>query len=78
MALPASHRTSVIPQELELVACEQLVEIVPLVAMERTAFISVRTFELRDHYDLVNLSHFREHMGHCVHPLNAESPYGWL
>ncbi|KAH8094842.1 Psf2-domain-containing protein [Cristinia sonorae] len=40
MALPVSLRTSVIPQELELVACEQLVEIVPLVAMERTAFIS--------------------------------------
>ena len=41
MALPTSLRTSVIPAELELVASEQLVEIVPLVAMERTAFISV-------------------------------------
>ncbi|TCD69244.1 DNA replication protein psf2 [Steccherinum ochraceum] len=40
MALPIALRTSVIPQELELVACEQLVDIIPLVAMERTAFIS--------------------------------------
>jgi len=47
MALPVSLRTSVIPQELELVACEQLVEIIPLVAMERTAFISCR--ERMDH-----------------------------
>ncbi|KAI0346875.1 GINS complex, PSF2 component [Trametopsis cervina] len=40
MALPASLRSSVTPPELELIASEQLVEIVPLVAMERTAFIS--------------------------------------
>ncbi|KAH9948401.1 Psf2-domain-containing protein [Amylocystis lapponica] len=40
MALPASLRTSVTPAELELIASEQLVEIIPLVAMERTAFIS--------------------------------------
>ncbi|KAI0747297.1 hypothetical protein BC629DRAFT_1561033 [Irpex lacteus] len=40
MALPASLRASVIPAELELIASEHLVEIVPLVAMERTAFIS--------------------------------------
>lgn len=42
MALPAPLRSSVIPQELELIASEQLVEVIPLVAMERTAFISVR------------------------------------
>lgn len=41
MALPPPLRASVIPAELELIASEQLVEIVPLVAMERTAFISV-------------------------------------
>ena len=41
MALPPSLRTSITPPELELVASEQLVEIVPLVSMERTAFISV-------------------------------------
>ncbi|KAH9927238.1 uncharacterized protein B0H18DRAFT_1084766 [Fomitopsis serialis] len=37
MALPPPLRASVTPAELELIACEQLVEIVPLVAMERTA-----------------------------------------
>lgn len=41
MALPISLRNSVAPTELELIASEQLVEIVPLIAMERTAFISV-------------------------------------
>ena len=41
MALPPPLRTSVTPPELELIASEQLVEIVPLIAMERTAFISV-------------------------------------
>ena len=41
MALPPSLRTSITPAELELVASEQLVEIIPLVSMERTAFISV-------------------------------------
>ncbi|KAI0068561.1 DNA replication complex GINS protein PSF2 [Artomyces pyxidatus] len=40
MALPVSLRNSVTPPELELIASEQLVEIVPLIAMERTAFIS--------------------------------------
>ncbi|CCM00663.1 uncharacterized protein FIBRA_02702 [Fibroporia radiculosa] len=40
MALPPPLRISVTPAELELIASEQLVEIVPLVAMERTAFIS--------------------------------------
>ncbi|GBE79922.1 Psf2-domain-containing protein [Sparassis latifolia] len=40
MALPASLRTSVSPAELELIACEQLVEIIPLVTMDRTVFIS--------------------------------------
>ncbi|RPD66964.1 Psf2-domain-containing protein [Lentinus tigrinus ALCF2SS1-7] len=40
MSLPPSLRASITPPELELVASEQLVEIVPLVSMERTAFIS--------------------------------------
>ncbi|KIJ69975.1 hypothetical protein HYDPIDRAFT_78200 [Hydnomerulius pinastri MD-312] len=40
MALPLSLRVSVTPPELELIASEQLVEIVPLIAMEKTAFIS--------------------------------------
>ncbi|EIM85710.1 DNA replication complex GINS protein PSF2 [Stereum hirsutum FP-91666 SS1] len=40
MALPIPLRNSVAPTELELIASEQLIEIVPLIAMERTAFIS--------------------------------------
>ncbi|KAG2042221.1 hypothetical protein BDR03DRAFT_841535, partial [Suillus americanus] len=40
MALPQSLRTSVTPLELELIASEHLVEIVPLITMEKTAFIS--------------------------------------
>jgi len=40
MSLPQSLRTSVTPPELELVASEQLIEIIPLISMERTAFIS--------------------------------------
>ena len=41
MALPQSLRVSVTPPELELISCQQLVEIVPLISMEKTAFISV-------------------------------------
>ncbi|KAF8484629.1 Psf2-domain-containing protein [Russula ochroleuca] len=40
MALPLSLRNSVTPPELELIASEELVEIIPLISMERTAFIS--------------------------------------
>ncbi|KAI6047510.1 DNA replication complex GINS protein PSF2 [Pisolithus marmoratus] len=40
MALPQPLRTSVTPHELELIASEQLVEILPLITMEKTAFIS--------------------------------------
>ena len=56
MALPASLRTSVIPAELELIASEHLVEIVPLVAMERTAFISVRLLDFDEHIQHVLLT----------------------
>lgn len=42
MALPQPLRVSVSPPELELIASEHLVEIVPLIAMEKTAFISVK------------------------------------
>jgi len=42
MSLPISLRTSIAPSELELVATQQPIEIVPLVSMERTVFISVR------------------------------------
>jgi GINS complex subunit 2 len=41
MALPPSLRNSITPPELELIASEELVELVPLISMERTAFISV-------------------------------------
>ena len=41
MALPPSLRVSVTPPELELIASEELIEIVPLISMEKTAFISV-------------------------------------
>ena len=49
MALPPSLRLSVTPPELELIACEQLIEIIPLVVMERTAFISVLGSLLRSY-----------------------------
>lgn len=41
MALPQPLRVSVTPPELELIASEHLIEIIPLIAMEKTAFISV-------------------------------------
>ncbi|THV08303.1 Psf2-domain-containing protein [Dendrothele bispora CBS 962.96] len=40
MSLPPSLRTSATPTELELIASQQLIEIIPLIAMEKTAFIS--------------------------------------
>lgn len=47
MSLPQSLRISVTPPELELISCQQLVEIVPLISMEKTAFISVHTLSFR-------------------------------
>ncbi|KAI9574762.1 Psf2-domain-containing protein [Boletus coccyginus] len=40
MALPQPLRVSITSPELELMASEHLVEVVPLIAMEKTAFIS--------------------------------------
>ncbi|EIN10525.1 Psf2-domain-containing protein [Punctularia strigosozonata HHB-11173 SS5] len=40
MSLPLSLRSSVTPPELELIACESQVEVIPLIAMDRTAFVS--------------------------------------
>ncbi|KIY69734.1 DNA replication complex GINS protein PSF2, partial [Cylindrobasidium torrendii FP15055 ss-10] len=40
MALPPSLRQSVTPPELELIACQEVIEIIPLISMEKTAFIS--------------------------------------
>ena len=41
MSLPQSLRESASPAELEFIASQQLIEIIPLIAMERTVFISV-------------------------------------
>ncbi|KAN0097538.1 hypothetical protein V8E55_001984 [Tylopilus felleus] len=40
MALPQPLRASIAPPELELIASEHLVDVVPLISMEKTAFIS--------------------------------------
>ncbi|KAF8915318.1 hypothetical protein CPB85DRAFT_1293888 [Mucidula mucida] len=40
MSLPQSLRNSVTPPELELIACQELIEIIPLISMDKTAFIS--------------------------------------
>ncbi|KAL1708580.1 hypothetical protein EV121DRAFT_277088 [Schizophyllum commune] len=40
MSLPQSLRESASPAELEFIASQQLIEIIPLIAMERTVFIS--------------------------------------
>lgn len=47
MSLPESLRISVSPLELELIACNELIHIVPLITMGQTAFISVRTQQTR-------------------------------
>jgi hypothetical protein len=49
MALPVSLRVSVTPPELELMASQEIVEIVPLITMERTAFISVVSAVCQNH-----------------------------
>jgi hypothetical protein len=41
MALASHLQNQMTPSELELIATEHLVDIVPLISMERTAFISV-------------------------------------
>jgi hypothetical protein len=53
MALPVSLRASVTPPELELMASQEIVEIVPLITMERTAFISVVLCYLKAQRDLL-------------------------
>lgn len=56
MALPQSLRVSVTPPELELISCQQLVEIIPLIPMERTAFISVHLRSQTAHLCLIHWS----------------------
>nr|GAT58215.1 predicted protein [Mycena chlorophos] len=40
MSLPPALRTSVTPPELELIATQTLIDVIPLISMEKTAFIS--------------------------------------
>lgn len=78
MALPQSLRTSVTPLELELIASEQLVEIVPLITMEKTAFISVR-IEADFHSSTHRWSYsYRAHMDHYDRRQNVGYLFGWL
>jgi hypothetical protein len=71
MALPAALRTSVTPLELELMASEHLVDIVPLVAMERTAFISVSS-KLYSSRPARYLTHVLAHLG-CIRAFKASA-----
>jgi GINS complex subunit 2 len=50
MALPVHLRSQMTAAELELIASEHLVEIVPLISMERTAFISVSNILFKFEY----------------------------
>jgi hypothetical protein len=75
MALPLSLRNSITPPELELIASEELIEIVPLISMERTAFISVRPTHPRDCRPLNKVT--REHMAPYVPQTKQRSLYGW-
>lgn len=43
MALPSALQASTTPYELEFIAMEEIVEIVPLVAMDRIRLLSVRS-----------------------------------
>jgi len=76
MALPQTLRSSVTPPELELVASQQLVEIVPLISMEKTAFISVLFFADQAVQDWL-IRPFRVHMDPSVHPTKRKFRYGW-
>ena len=75
MALPVSLRNSITPPELELVASEELVEIIPLISMERTAFISVRPGCLIVVNSVLNTV-IREHTAPCAHRIRRKYLYG--
>jgi hypothetical protein len=66
MSLPASLRTSITPPELELVATQQLVEIIPLVAMEKTVFISVRNQTLNRRIPQTNIDLAASYTFHSI------------
>lgn len=81
MALPQSLRISVTPPELELISCQQLVEIVPLISMEKTAFISVwyLLFAKPPIYCLNPLiKYIRAHMGPFALQTKLKFLSGWL
>ena len=42
MALPNAIRGSMLPVELEFIASEELIQIMPMVKMEKIRFVSVR------------------------------------
>jgi hypothetical protein len=75
MALPQTLRSSVTPPELELVASQQLIEIVPLISMEKTAFISVQFLVNQPVQDWL-IQPSRVHMGLSVHLTKRKFRYG--
>ena len=78
MSLPQSLRVSITPPELELIASQQLVEIVPLISMERTAFISVSLPLRGTHRKSVReLKIPRVHMDLCGRRTRPRYRYGW-
>lgn len=77
MALPVSLRNSVAPTELELIASEQLIEIIPLIAMERTAFISVSSLLKMTKREILGIQVYRVRMGHYDLQRRRRYPYGW-
>ncbi len=65
MSLPQSLRTSVTPPELELIACQQLIEIIPLLSMEKTAFISILFVFFNAYFISCNRAATRARMVRC-------------
>jgi hypothetical protein len=79
MALPVPLRVSVTPPELELIASQEIVEIVPLITMEKTAFISVVFTHEKPQRDLlICMLSSRVLMAHCALRTKPRSLYGWL
>lgn len=76
MALPQLLRVSISPPELELIASEHLIEVVPLIAMDKTAFISVERTPAFS--SLVLITTPRVHTGHFVPRTSVAYRSGWL
>lgn len=75
MSIPASLNISVLPQELELIASETLVDIIPLVAMDKTAFVSVSQFD-RVILIYTDIAVLRELTDPCALLRDVRSPSG--